>query len=173
MFEPTRLSLATARERAERAAQALAADPRVKLVMLFGSVVDPGREVVHDVDLAVQTDPPLSLDELMRLRADVVDSAGPGIDLVSLDGAPILLKRDAVGVGGVEGGPVPTNFSRRIALRMKLSPAASPYRSTDAVDRRRKLYFATALRSSSQDAHLGAVPFFTPTGGSTDGQPHS
>jgi predicted nucleotidyltransferase len=86
-----------AREHAERAARLLAADERVRLVYLFGSAAQPGREAVRDVDLGVLTDPPLSLDELMRLRADVA-SAAP-IDLVSINGASIVLAYEIVESG--------------------------------------------------------------------------
>jgi predicted nucleotidyltransferase len=64
------LTSAVARERAERASRALAADPRVRLVFLFGSAADPDRQVVGDVDLAVLTAPALTLREQLRLGAD-------------------------------------------------------------------------------------------------------
>ena len=56
---------------AERAAALLARDPRVVLVYVFGSAAAPERPHARDVDLAVLTTPALSLDELMRLRADI------------------------------------------------------------------------------------------------------
>lgn len=94
-----RLSQEIARERAERAAEVLAADPRVRLVFLFGSAADPDRPSVGDVDLAILTEPPLELDELMRLRDDLVDAAGPAIDLVALNAAPVVLAYE-VATGG-------------------------------------------------------------------------
>src|ERR1035437_9036563 len=91
MDRSQRLSAEEARSGAERAAQFLTGDPRVRLVFLFGSAADPGRPAVRDVDLAVLTNPPLSLDELMRLRADVVGATGAPIDLVSLNDASVIL----------------------------------------------------------------------------------
>ncbi|HEX5757682.1 MAG TPA: nucleotidyltransferase domain-containing protein [Thermoanaerobaculia bacterium] len=93
------LSPKLARERAERAADVLAADPRVRLVFLFGSAADPERPSVGDIDLAVLSEPALELGELLRLRADLIDAAGPGIDLVALNEAPVVLAHE-VATGG-------------------------------------------------------------------------
>jgi predicted nucleotidyltransferase len=75
-----RLSAPAAREALERSAKHLATDARLQLVFLFGSTLDPGQRAVRDVDLAVLTEPPLSLDELVRLRADAVLAAGAPTD---------------------------------------------------------------------------------------------
>jgi predicted nucleotidyltransferase len=88
-----------ARAAAGRAAEVLVRDTRVKLVYLFGSAADPDRKLVRDVDLAVLTDPALSLDELMRLRADVVAAAGAPVDLVSLNDAPTVLAHEVAASG--------------------------------------------------------------------------
>jgi predicted nucleotidyltransferase len=88
-----------ARDRAERAARRLAEDPRVVLVFLFGSAADPDRPLVRDVDVAILTRPPLSLDELLRLRADLILEVGPGIDLVSLNTAPPVLAHEVATTG--------------------------------------------------------------------------
>ena len=88
---------ADARERADRATRLLAADPRVRLVYLFGSAAQQGRQEVRDVDLGALTNPALSLDELMNLRADLA-SAAP-IDLVSLNHASIVLAHEIVESG--------------------------------------------------------------------------
>ncbi len=79
-----------ARRKAEAAAQVLASDQRVRLVFLFGSTQE-GRSQVGDIDLAVLSDPPLSLDSLMRLRADVVSAVGGPIELVSLNDVSVVL----------------------------------------------------------------------------------
>ena len=79
------LTAEAARQIAERAATRLAADPRVQLVYLFGSAADPTRHTVRDVDLAVLTSSPLTLDDLMRVRADLVATAGGHLDLISLN----------------------------------------------------------------------------------------
>jgi predicted nucleotidyltransferase len=84
---------------ARAAARQLAADERVQLVYWFGSSVDPQRDWVGDVDLAVWTDPVLSFDELLRIRADLVLSAGVVIDLISLNTAPVVLAREIADTG--------------------------------------------------------------------------
>jgi predicted nucleotidyltransferase len=94
-----RLSAAEARQAAERGARLLAEEPRVLLVYVFGSTVQPGRRAVRDVDLAVLADPPLSLDELLKRRADLAAATGAPIDLVSLSDSPIVLSHEVV-----EGG---------------------------------------------------------------------
>lgn len=86
----------TARERAEDAARHLAADPRVRAVFVFGSAADPEVAGVRDVDLAVWSEPPLGLDELMRLRADLVTAVGGPFDLISLRRASPVLAREVV-----------------------------------------------------------------------------
>jgi predicted nucleotidyltransferase len=84
---------------AERAAAFLARDPRVVLVYVFGSAVAPARPHARDVDLAVLTAPALSLDELMRLRADLVDATRAPIDLISLNDASIALAHEVADSG--------------------------------------------------------------------------
>ncbi len=51
------------------------------------------------MDLAVLTDPPLALDDLMKLRADLITAARAPIDLVSLNDASIVLAHEVVEVG--------------------------------------------------------------------------
>ena len=58
---------------------------------LYGSAADPNRGRARDVDLAVSCTPPLRFDELLRLRADLVDVARVRIDLVSLENAGVVL----------------------------------------------------------------------------------
>lgn len=95
-----KVPLGVARERAERAARFLAADPRVKLVFFFGSAADPDRKIpVRDVDLAILTDPPLGLWELLRLRERTALAAGGDIDLVSLNEAGVVLAHEVVDAG--------------------------------------------------------------------------
>ena len=99
-----RFSPAEARACAERAAELLARRPRVQLVYLFGSSTRPDAGAtggaVRDVDLAVSTDPPSSLEELHKLRAELVEEIHRPIDLVSLDHASIVLAHEVV-EGGV------------------------------------------------------------------------
>src|SRR6187549_2697910 len=101
MIEIPKISPQDARARAERAARFLAADPRVKLVFLFGSAADPDRQIpVRDVDLAILTDPKLDLSALLRLQADAVGAAGGGeIDLVPLNDAGVILTHEVAETG--------------------------------------------------------------------------
>jgi len=100
MVRPLRLSGTEAREAARQAAARLAADSRVQLVYVFGSTSDEKRAEVRDVDLAVLSEPALTLDELMRLRADAVVAAGGlPVDLVSLNDAPIVLAHEVADTG--------------------------------------------------------------------------
>ncbi len=94
MAKIPQLPLEEARLRAERAGRFLAADPRVKLVFLFGSAADPGRKTVGDVDLAILTDQRLGLYELLDLKADVAQAAGGEVDLVLLNEAGVVLARE-------------------------------------------------------------------------------
>ncbi len=90
-MQSTRLSPEDALRTAQHAAEFLARDPRVRLVYLFGSAADRRRTAVRDVDLAIMTIQPLTVDELLGLRADLVLQVGGEIDLVSLNDAPIVL----------------------------------------------------------------------------------
>ena len=93
------LTSVAARERAERASRALAADPRVRLVFLFGSAADPDRRSVGDVDLAVLTAPALPFRERLSLAADATLAAGGEVDVVFLNDAPVLLAREVADTG--------------------------------------------------------------------------
>ncbi|HEV8311317.1 MAG TPA: nucleotidyltransferase domain-containing protein [Methylomirabilota bacterium] len=100
VMEPrANLSPNDARRCAERAAAHLSEDPRVQLVYLFGSAMDPDRRVVRDIDLAVLTDPALSLDELTKRQADLALATGAAIDLVSLNDASVVLAHEVVESG--------------------------------------------------------------------------
>lgn len=93
MADFVRISKEVARALAERAARFLAADPRVRLVFLFGSTADPDRPSVRDVDLAVLTHP-MDFWDLMRLQADASLAARGDFDLVWLNEAPPVLARE-------------------------------------------------------------------------------
>jgi len=88
-----------ARESAERAAHYLAGDPCVQLVYGFGSATQRDRTTVRDVDLAILTDPPLTLEHLTKRQADVISVTGAPIDLVSLNDASIVLAHEIVESG--------------------------------------------------------------------------
>jgi len=93
------LDAAAARDAARRAAICLAEDPRVQLVYLFGSAADSAQDTVRDVDIAIQSEPPLSFDELLRLRADAVAAAGAPLDLISLNEASVVLAHEVADSG--------------------------------------------------------------------------
>jgi predicted nucleotidyltransferase len=94
--EAERLSKRAARARAERAARALARDPRTRLVYVFGSAAGGGDGDAGDVDLAIWSEPPLPAEALLRLRAELVLEVGGPLDLVSLHDAPIVLAHEVV-----------------------------------------------------------------------------
>lgn len=99
MMEMSRIPAEVARERARRAAAALARDHRVRLVFLFGSAADPSRDLVRDVDLAILTDQRLGLYEGLDLRAEAARAAGGDVDLVFLNEAPIVLAHEVAETG--------------------------------------------------------------------------
>jgi predicted nucleotidyltransferase len=82
-----------------RAVAILSAEPRVRVVFLFGSAARPGSVPPRDLDLALCARPPLALPELLRLQGRLQEAVRPPVDLVSLDDAPIVLAHEIV-----EGG---------------------------------------------------------------------
>lgn len=117
-----RISVQEATRRAAVAVRVLAGDPRVRLVFLFGSAAHGERPTVGDVDLAIFTEPALDLDELLRLRADVVVAAGGAVDLVSLNQAGVRLGWEVADTG-------------------RCLYAATPEEETDFVVRARSRYW--------------------------------
>jgi predicted nucleotidyltransferase len=77
----------------------LASETRVRVAFLFGSAAHPGAVAPRDLDLAVVARPPLALRELLQLQGRLQDVATLPVDLVSLDGAPIVLAHEII-----EGG---------------------------------------------------------------------
>jgi len=90
---------ALARDLAARAVDVLTRDSRVRLVYLFGSAVDSASPVARDVDLAVWTEPRLTVEDLVQLRAQLVDVVHTRIDLISLNDAPIVLAKEVADHG--------------------------------------------------------------------------
>jgi predicted nucleotidyltransferase len=88
-----------ARQRATLAAEILARDPRVRLVYWFGSSAEPDCPSPRDLDLAVLSEPAIPFEELLRIRADLVEHTGAPIDLVSLDEAGIVLAHEVAETG--------------------------------------------------------------------------
>jgi len=98
----------------------LARDARIQLVYLFGSSLDPGREEVGDVDLAVVAVPSLGLDERLRLRADLVAETRAPIDLVPLGEASVALVFEVVDSGEclfARSPDIETDFALRARMR--------------------------------------------------------
>jgi predicted nucleotidyltransferase len=115
-----RLTVAEARRLGEHVARLLARDQRVQLVYLFGSAARGDGPEVHDLDIAVVSDPPLSLDDLLRCRADVVAATGAPLDLISLNDASIVLAWEVIDGGRclfARDPDVETAFVTRAATR--------------------------------------------------------
>ncbi|MBI4518601.1 MAG: nucleotidyltransferase domain-containing protein [Deltaproteobacteria bacterium] len=98
-MEQARISPQRARQAAEHTARLLARDARVRLVYLFGSAADATRAACRDVDVAVLTDKPLSTDERLQLRAEVVGAVHVNVDLVVLNDAPVVLAYEVAETG--------------------------------------------------------------------------
>ena len=114
------LTPAEARRAAGHVAELLARDRRILLVYVFGSTLDTRRDRVGDVDLGVLAEPPLSLDELTRRQADLRQATGSPIELISLDGAPVILVHEVVESGAclfARDPDVETEFVTRARAR--------------------------------------------------------
>lgn len=70
----------------------LAQHPRIGLAVLFGSLADGRARPDSDLDLAVQSATPLSVEEKMALIGDLAEALGRPVDLVDLArvGEPLL-----------------------------------------------------------------------------------
>ena len=81
----------------------LSSNPRIQIVVLFGSVL--GRDYVRDVDVAIQGVPPFNFEELLKIGTDLEIRLRVPVDLVQLtdlnpdfrlrillDGKPLLIK---------------------------------------------------------------------------------
>jgi len=72
------------------------------------------------VDLGVLAGPPLSLDDLTRRQADLRQATGSPIELISLDGAPVILVHEVVESGAclfARDPDVETEFVTRARAR--------------------------------------------------------
>jgi predicted nucleotidyltransferase len=98
-MDQRRISIAAARAAATQAAAILARDRRVRLVYLFGSVADATCADAGDVDLALLTDEALAQEEILRLRADLVEATKAPIDLLSLNRAGVVLAHEVAESG--------------------------------------------------------------------------
>lgn len=75
----------------------LAKEERVKLAMLFGSVIR--RSYVRDIDLCIHAIPELSFKELLNLNAQIELELGMPVDLVELASLPASLKANILKSG--------------------------------------------------------------------------
>lgn len=75
------------------------ANPRTRLVYVYGSTEDSHRKNVEDLDLAVLAQPSFSFDEILKLGADLAAETGVRIDLVSLADAPPTLRYEIITSG--------------------------------------------------------------------------
>ncbi|HEX5044681.1 MAG TPA: nucleotidyltransferase domain-containing protein [Candidatus Polarisedimenticolaceae bacterium] len=88
------MKAAEVRAIARRLVDALAGDPRVRLVYLFGSAADPEAAGVRDLDLALAGAPPFSREELLEMAVRLGTQAGLPLDLVPLERAPVVLAHE-------------------------------------------------------------------------------
>lgn len=84
---------------AERLAERLQADPRVRIVFLFGSAADANAATVGDLDFGIVARPPLPAPELMALRAELTAEARTPVDLVDLERASVVLRKEVADQG--------------------------------------------------------------------------
>jgi len=76
----------------------LETDPRVRLCYQFGSSVRDGAPAARDVDIAVYLGRPPSYAEEVTFRSEL-QARDPRVDLVFLDGAPVVLVHEVVTTG--------------------------------------------------------------------------
>lgn len=94
------LSRRQAREGAERASRALAEEPSVRVVFLFGSAAADRDDVrVRDADLAVLVDPPPDPEAWRQLEARALRAARIPLDLVPLHRATTVLAHEVASTG--------------------------------------------------------------------------
>ena len=76
----------------QKATEALARHPDIKLAIVFGSVASGQARPDSDIDIAVQADRPLTTRQTMRLIEDVAMATGRPVDLIDLArvGEPLL-----------------------------------------------------------------------------------
>lgn len=85
---------------AERAAQALASEPDVRLVFLFGSAThEEADHGARDLDLAVLVEPAPDLNAWRHLERVAALAAAVPLDLVPLHRASIVLAREVAVTG--------------------------------------------------------------------------
>jgi len=70
----------------------LARHPEIRVAMLFGSLASGEESPESDLDLAVETDRPLSAEDKMRLIGELAELTGRPVDLIDLStvGEPLL-----------------------------------------------------------------------------------
>jgi predicted nucleotidyltransferase len=76
--------------------RALSADARLSYALLFGSAATRGPQLADDIDIAVSARAPLGLLDRMRLATDLERVVGKAVDVVDLDEASTLLRREVL-----------------------------------------------------------------------------
>lgn len=76
----------------EQVITALASHPNIELAIVFGSVASGKARPNSDIDVAVQQATPLTVNDKMRLIADIAANTGRAVDLIDLRtvGEPLL-----------------------------------------------------------------------------------
>jgi predicted nucleotidyltransferase len=124
-----------------RLSATLAADGRVRLAVLFGSVASGKVHARSDIDIAfVPMRSDLSLDEELKLQVDLSRASGRIVDLVRLDRASTLVRWQALRAGILLFESSPFEFTRATAAAAieyfdfapALEAAAARYRRTIA-----------------------------------------
>ncbi len=79
----------------------LSGDRRLKYALLFGSAATRGPDVARDVDIAISTSVSLGLMDRMRLATEVERATGHPVDIVDLEEASTLLRREVLRDGRI------------------------------------------------------------------------
>ena len=74
----------------------LSGDTRLRYALLFGSAATRGPDSARDVDIAISTSVSLGLMDRMRLATELESATGRTVDIVDLDEASTLLRREVL-----------------------------------------------------------------------------
>ena len=76
--------------------RALSADVRLRYALLFGSAATRGPELANDIDIAVSAHTSLGLLDRMRLATELERIVGKAVDVIDLDDASTLVRREVL-----------------------------------------------------------------------------
>lgn len=74
----------------------LSGDARLRYALLFGSAATRGPDFARDIDIAISTRTPLGLLDRMRLATELEAAVGKEVDVIDLDDASTLLRREVL-----------------------------------------------------------------------------